>query len=109
MLAKLGAKILASPAAFTKATGEAHWHVLQRARAIEHGCYVIAPCQYGELVGGGQCFGHSLIIDPWGKILADAGNGEGFIIADIDISEADRARMRIPTLSHDREFFPINK
>ena len=103
-LAKAGAKMLAVPAAFTKLTGEAHWHVLNRARAIENGAYVIAPCQYGTLDGGAECFGHSLIIDPWGRVLADGGDDEGFIIADIDMGEVDKARGRIPALTHDRPF-----
>lgn len=103
-MAKAGAAMLAIPAAFTKLTGEAHWHVLNRARAIENGCYVIAPCQYGTLDGGGECFGHSLIIDPWGRVLADGGDQEGFIIADIDIAEVDKARSRIPALTHDRPY-----
>lgn len=103
-LAKAGASILAVPAAFTKLTGEAHWHVLNRARAIENGAFVIAPCQYGTLDGGAQCFGHSLIVDPWGQVLADGGEDEGFIIADIDMAEVDKARSRIPALTHDRPF-----
>lgn len=106
-LANLGAQILAVPAAFTKVTGEAHWHVLQRARAIEHGCFVIAPCQYGELEGGGACFGHSLIVAPWGEVLADGGDGEGFICADIDLDRVDQARTRIPALTHDRAFVGV--
>ncbi len=101
-LAKAGAEILATPAAFTKVTGEAHWHVLQRARAIENGCFVIAPCQYGEITGGGECYGHSLIIDPWGRVLADAGDGEGYIVATLDLSEVAAARQKIPALQHDR-------
>ena len=102
-LAHMGASILASPAAFTKVTGEAHWHVLQRARAIEHGCFVIAPCQYGSISGGGECYGHSLIVGPWGDVLADAGDGEGFAIADLDLEQVARARGRIPSLTHDRQ------
>jgi len=108
-LAKMGAGVLATPAAFTKATGEAHWHVLQRARAIEHGCFVIAPCQYGTLAGGGECYGHSLIVDPWGRVLADAGDGEGYICADIDLDEVATARKRIPALNHDRVFLGVTK
>lgn len=103
-LAQNGAKMLAVPAAFTKVTGEAHWHVLNRARAIETGSFVIAPCQYGELHGGGECFGHSLIVGPWGDVLADGGDGEGFVVAEIDLAEADAARARIPALQHDRAF-----
>ena len=103
-LAKAGAKMLTVPAAFTKTTGEAHWHVLNRARAIEHGCFVFSPCQYGTLDGGSQCFGHSLIVDPWGRVLADGGDQEGYIVADIDMAEVDKARTRIPALTHDRPF-----
>jgi predicted amidohydrolase len=103
-LAQAGADLLAVPAAFTRVTGEAHWHVLTRARAIENGCYVAAPCQYGTLPGGADCFGHSLVIDPWGRVLADGGEGEGIILADIDPAEAAKARARIPALGHDRRF-----
>ena len=103
-LAHMGASVLATPAAFTKMTGEAHWHVLQRARAIENGCFVIAPCQYGKIRGGGECYGHSLIVNPWGEVLADAGDGEGYAIAEINLDEVSRARDRIPSLTHDREF-----
>jgi predicted amidohydrolase len=103
-LAQSGAEILAVPAAFTKVTGAAHWHVLNRARAIETGCYVAAPCQYGTLPGGAACFGHSLIIDPWGEVLADGGESEGIILADIDLARVRSARSRIPALTHDRNF-----
>ena len=103
-LAQAGAEVLAIPAAFTKVTGEAHWHVLNRARAIETGCYVAAPCQYGTLPGGAACFGHSLIVDPWGGVLADGGDGEGVILAEIDPAKLAEARARIPSLDHDRDF-----
>jgi deaminated glutathione amidase len=103
-LAQAGTDVLAVPAAFTRVTGEAHWHVLNRARAIENGCYVVAPCQYGTLPGGAECFGHSLIIDPWGRILADGGDTEGVILAEIDPAQVAAARGRIPALSHDRAF-----
>ncbi|MFO1172695.1 MAG: carbon-nitrogen hydrolase family protein [Hyphomicrobiaceae bacterium] len=103
-LAQAGASILTVPAAFTKLTGEAHWHVLNRARAIEHGAFVIAPCQHGTFPGGGEAFGHSLIIDPWGRVLADGGEGEGIAMATLDLEEATRARGRIPALTHDRPF-----
>ena len=102
--AQAGAEMLATPAAFTKMTGEAHWHVLQRARAIENGAYVIAPCQHGTLAGGSQCFGHSLIVDPWGRVLADGGEGEGIIVAEIDLDLVRQTRSRIPSLKHDRPF-----
>ncbi len=101
-LAQAGADVLAVPAAFTKITGQAHWHVLNRARAIENGAFVIAPCQYGTLAGGAECYGHSLIIDPWGRILAEAGESEAVIVADIDLTEVAAARGRIPSLKHDR-------
>jgi predicted amidohydrolase len=99
-----GANILAIPAAFVRLTGQAHWHVLNRARAIENGAYVLAPCQYGTLAGGSECFGHSLIVDPWGRILADGGEDEGFVIAELDIAEVEKTRQRIPSLKHDRPF-----
>jgi deaminated glutathione amidase len=102
--AQAGVEMLAIPAAFTKITGEAHWHVLQRARAIENGAYVIAPAQFGTLAGGGECYGHSLIIDPWGRVLADAGDSEGFIIAEIDLAQVAETRRRIPSLRHDKAF-----
>ena len=102
-LARNGAAFLAVPAAFTRVTG-AHWHVLVRARGIETGSYVFAPCQNGILVGGGECFGHSLIVDPWGQVLADAGENDGFIIADIDPEKVAEARRRIPALANAREF-----
>jgi predicted amidohydrolase len=102
--AQAGAEMLATPAAFTRMTGEAHWHVLQRARAIENGAYVIAPCQYGTLAGGSQCYGHSLIVDPWGRVLADGGTEEGIILAEIDLAMVAQTRSRIPSLHHDRPF-----
>jgi len=101
-LAQAGAEILAVPAAFTRITGQAHWHVLNRARAIENGAYVLAPCQFGTLSGGAECYGHSLIVDPWGRILAEAGEEEGVIAADIDLAEVAAARAKIPSLLHDR-------
>ena len=103
-LAQNGATMLAIPAAFTRLTGRAHWHVLNRARAIENGAYVLAPCQNGTLAGGGECFGHSLIVDPWGEVLADGGDEEGVIVTEIDPREVIQARSRIPALQHDRDF-----
>lgn len=103
-LAHAGAGILAIPAAFTKTTGEAHWHILNRARAIETGSFVIAPCQFGTFPGGGEAYGHSLIIDPWGKVLADGGTGEGIAMAELDLDEVERVRAKIPALKHDRPF-----
>ncbi len=102
-LAHAGANILTCPAAFTKTTGEAHWHVLLRARAIETGSYVIAPCQNGSH-GDARTYGHSLIIDPWGKILADGGEDSGTITAEIDLANVEKARHMIPALQHDRGY-----
>ncbi|MEL6977434.1 MAG: carbon-nitrogen hydrolase family protein [Pseudomonadota bacterium] len=104
-LAQAGAEALAVPAAFTRKTGEAHWHVLNRARAIENGAFVIAPCSTGPVEGGGACYGCSLIVDPWGRVLADAGAaGPGLAVAEIDLSAVAATRGRIPSLTHDRPF-----
>ena len=105
-LAHAGARLITVPAAFTKLTGEAHWHVLMRARAIETGCFVIAPCMWGSHSGGRKTYGHSLIVDPWGEVLADAGEGVGIAIADLDLARVERARATIPALAHDRAFLP---
>jgi predicted amidohydrolase len=101
-LAQAGADFLSIPAAFTVPTGKAHWHVLQRARAIENACFVFAPAQWGEHAEGRKTFGHSLIVDPWGEILADAGEGVGFITAEIDTAKIAEARRMVPALRHDR-------
>ncbi len=103
-LARAGAKFLTAPSAFTKVTGEAHWHVLLRARAIENGCFVFAAAQGGRHANGRTTFGHSIAIGPWGQILAEAGTEPGVIIADIDSGEVDRVRARIPALDHTRDF-----
>lgn len=103
-LAKAGCDFLAVPAAFTKVTGKAHWHVLLRARAIETGCYVFAPAQCGTHVNNRETYGHALIISPWGEILADALEQPGWIIADIDPRKVADARKKIPCLDHDRPF-----
>ncbi|MFC6198969.1 carbon-nitrogen hydrolase family protein [Ponticaulis profundi] len=103
-LAKAGADILMIPAAFTKVTGQAHWHVLLRARAIETGCFVVAAAQGGLHADGRETFGHSLIIAPWGEVLAEAEHAKpGIICAEIDLEEVARARGRVPALTHDRE------
>ena len=102
MLAQAGASILTVPAAFTQTTGEAHWHVLLRARAIETGCYVIAPAQCGRHADGRETYGRSLIISPWGEILAEGGTDPGLVMAEIDLDEVAKARKRIPSLQHDR-------
>jgi predicted amidohydrolase len=103
-LAKRGADFLSVPAAFTRVTGRAHWHVLQRARAIENGCFVFAPAQCGQHAEGRQTYGHSLIVDPWGEVLADGGEEVGFILAEVDPALVAEARRKIPSLSHDRPF-----
>lgn len=102
-LAQAGARFLTVPAAFTRTTGRAHWHVLVRSRAIETGAYVFAPSQYGRH-GSGETYGHSLIVDPWGRVLADGGEGPGFVMAEVDTAKVDEARGMIPALRHDRPF-----
>ncbi len=103
-LAEAGATLLAVPSAFTKQTGEAHWHVLLRARAIENGCFVFAAAQGGKHDSGRETYGHSLIVDPWGRILAEGGDEPGVVMAEIDMSEVAKARGRIPSLEHGRRF-----
>ena len=103
-LAAGGAKIIAVPSAFTRITGEAHWHILLRSRAIETGCFVIAPAQGGRHEDGRETYGHSLIVDPWGDILAEAGAEPAVIAATLDLSRVDQVRARIPSLQHTRDF-----
>jgi deaminated glutathione amidase len=103
-LAEAGASFLSIPAAFTKQTGEAHWHVLMRARAIENGCFVFAAAQGGKHENGRETFGHSLVVDPWGQIIAEAATEPGVIIADVDPAQVAAARSRIPSLLNGRRF-----
>jgi predicted amidohydrolase len=103
-LAQAGAEILAIPAAFTKRTGEAHWHVLNRARAIENGAFVIAPCAVGPIEGGGASYGHSLIVGPWGEVIAEGGEEPGIVLATVDLDEVADVRAKIPSLTHDRPY-----
>jgi deaminated glutathione amidase len=103
-LAAAGAELIAIPAAFTKQTGEAHWHVLTRARAIETGAFVLAATQGGLHENGRSTFGHSIIVSPWGEILAEAGEEPGVIFADLDLAASEEARARIPAIKHGREF-----
>jgi predicted amidohydrolase len=104
-LAQAGARVLSVPSAFARATGEAHWHVLLRARAIETGCFVIAAAQTGVHSGSGRkTFGHSLIVGPWGEVILDAGLEIGLHFATLDLGEVDRARARVASLQHDRPF-----
>ena len=103
-LAQAGAEILAVPAAFMKLTGQAHWHVLNRARAIENGAVVVAPCAVGPVPGGGAVYGHSLIVSPWGEVLAEGGDGVSTIVATVDMESVASVRKRVPSLRHDRPF-----
>ena len=103
-LAEAGASFLAIPSAFTQQTGEAHWHVLNRARAIENGSFVFAAAQGGKHENGRETFGHSLVVDPWGRIIAEGDAEPGVVLADVDPAEVAAARARIPSLQHGRRF-----
>ncbi|MDH3631619.1 MAG: carbon-nitrogen hydrolase family protein [Gammaproteobacteria bacterium] len=103
-LALAGAEFITIPAAFTQTTGQAHWHTLVRARAIETGAFIIAPNQCGHHCDKRYSYGHSLIVDPWGEILADGGSEPGVIYADIDLQQVQKVRSRIPSLKNERPF-----
>jgi predicted amidohydrolase len=103
-LAEAGASFIAIPAAFTKQTGEAHWHILVRARAIENGAFVFAAAQGGRHENGRDTFGHSLVVDPWGRILTEGSAEPGVVMAKIDLAEVAAARAKIPSLQHGRRF-----
>jgi predicted amidohydrolase len=103
-LAEAGATFLAIPSAFTRQTGEAHWHVLMRARAIETGCFVFAAAQGGMHENKRETYGHSLVIDPWGRVVAEGGTEPGVVMAEIDLSQIATARSRVPSLEHGRRF-----
>jgi len=103
-LAQKGAFAFTIPSSFTVPTGDAHWHVLLRARAIENGAFVIAPAQGGTHVNGRKTYGHSLIVSPWGEVLAEAGTDPGVIYADIDPKLSKQAREKVPSLQHSRNF-----
>ena len=104
-LAKSGAQVLTAPAAFTCSTGEAHWHTLLKARAIETGCFLIASAQTGDHPGSNRkTYGHSLIVNPWGEVILDGGELPGLFFADLDLNEVKRARDRIPSLNNDPKF-----
>jgi predicted amidohydrolase len=105
-LALAGADFLSVPSVFTVPTGTAHWHVLLRARAIENGCFVFAPAQWGEHTAGRRSYGHAVIVDPWGEVLADGGEGVGIATAQIDVARIAEVRRMVPSLQHDREFTP---
>lgn len=101
-LTDAGATVIAIPAAFTVPTGQAHWHILMRARAIEAGVFVIAAAQAGRHEDGRETYGHSLVVGPWGEVLLDMGPEPGLAFADIDIAEVDRVRARVPAIAHRR-------
>ncbi len=102
---RLGAEILTAPAAFTRQTGQAHWHVLQRARAIENGAYIISAAQGGRHEDERETFGHSLIVDPWGSVVAELDNdAPGHLAAEIDLAKVAKARARIPAIANERDF-----
>jgi deaminated glutathione amidase len=103
-LAKQGAEILLVPAAFTQTTGAMHWHTLLRARAIETGCFVLAAAQTGTHAGGRKTYGHSLVIDPWGTIIAEKSDDTGVLFADLDLDKVEKTRNAIPALQHDQNF-----
>jgi deaminated glutathione amidase len=103
-LAEAGSSVLTIPSAFTRQTGEAHWHVLMRARAIENGCFVLVAAQGGTHENGRETFGHSLVVDPWGRVIAEGGTEPGVIMAEIDPAAVAAARARIPSLQHGRRF-----
>lgn len=106
--AKAGVDILTTPAAFTRQTGAAHWHILQRARAIENGAFVMAAAQGGHHEDGRDTYGHSLIIDPWGRIVAELDHDKpGVLLAAIDLSAVAEARGRIPSLTNERDYAPV--
>jgi len=107
-LSEAGAQVIAVPAAFTVPTGKAHWHVLLRARAIEAGMFVVAAAQSGEHEDGRATFGHSLVVDPWGEVLVDGGEGEKLLFAEIDLERIADVQSRIPVLRHRRLIGPVS-
>ena len=105
-LALAGASYITVPSSFQRQTGKVHWHTLVRARAIENGCFIIAPAMCGDHPGNRQTYGHTLVVDPWGEVLADGGEDPGIVYADIDPAAVARARGMIPSIEHDRVFRP---
>jgi len=105
-LAQRGAVMLAVPSSFQRETGKAHWHVLLRARAIEIACFVIAPAMCGDHPGKRMTYGHTLVVDPWGVVIAEGGEAPGVVYADLDLARVDAVRSMLPSLAHDRPFAP---
>jgi predicted amidohydrolase len=105
-LAQHGAAMLAIPSSFQRETGKAHWHVLLRARAIENAAFVIAPALCGDHPGKRMTYGHSLVVDPWGEVIADGGESPGIVYADLDLGQVEKVRGMLPSLTHDRPFAP---
>ena len=107
-LAEAGAEVIAVPAAFTVPTGKAHWEILLRARAIEAGLFIVAAAQGGEHEDGRKTYGHSLVIDPWGEVLLDAGEKPGVHFAEIDLARITEVRSRVPALKHRKPIAPVD-
>jgi predicted amidohydrolase len=105
-LAQRGAVMLAVPSSFQRETGKAHWHTLLRARAIENACFVIAPAMCGDHPGKRMTYGHTLVVDPWGEVIAEGGEAPAVVYADIDLSRVEAVRSLLPSLAHDRPFAP---
>ncbi|OFZ92608.1 MAG: amidohydrolase [Betaproteobacteria bacterium RIFCSPLOWO2_12_FULL_62_58] len=105
-LAQAGAQFITVPSSFQRQTGKVHWHTLLKARAIENECFIIAPAMCGDHSGNRQSYGHTLVIDPWGEILAEGGEAPEIVYADIDPARVEKVRGMIPSLEHDREFQP---
>jgi predicted amidohydrolase len=105
-LAQRGAAMLAVPSSFQRETGKAHWHVLLRARAIENAAFVIAPALCGDHPGRRMTYGHSLVVDPWGEVIADGGEAPGVVYADLELGQVGKVRGMLPSLAHDRPFAP---
>lgn len=103
-LAQAGAQIITVPSSFQRQTGKAHWQVLLQARAIENGCYIVAPAMCGDHAGNRQTFGHSLVVNPWGEVVADGGEAPGITYAEIDLARVAKVRAMIPSLTHDRAY-----
>lgn len=107
-LSEAGAQVISVPAAFTVPTGKAHWEILLRARAIEAGLFIVAAAQSGDHADGRKTYGHSLVVDPWGEVLLDAGEGNGVHFAEIDLARIDEVRARVPALRHRRPIGPVD-